>query len=323
MEKYNYIFDYINSQFTNSVITENDLFSFKNIINKESILELLHDIINNDDLLEKISQRSYTHALGFDKIVLMDLSKDVSANSPKTQLRLHLWHPEINGVPMIESLHEHSFNFISTVLSGKLENQVFNLENLKDDDLILLKKFELALSKLTKEDVSFVNTQIEILEAYKLKEFGSDQFDTLNLSDSFEKDKCKELLCLNEEEFLKLATLEKHYVSDRIRGERKKYKHVFNKYVKLTPHNILKVNANDYYFHSYLKPHRLYYDNKILNATLLITTPIDENPQGGSLQRPSYLNTNEKEYDKMPLNSITLKNKLINLLAYLSEDIFS
>lgn len=312
---YQNILNYLRQNYLNKVIEEKDLNSFKNYINRNNVIELLKEIIEDKEKLEEISKRSYTHALGFDKIVLM-----VDKSTPyKPELRLHLWYPETNGVPLVESLHEHSFNFISTVLSGHLENQMFSLEDLNKEDNQLLNKYMAKLNKLTIEEKSFINSQIEILEALNLKDFGSDQFVKMGLEQTYQKQKVMNLLDMSEEEWSKLCMYEGHFVSNRVSGEKKAYKHVFNKHVKLLPYNVMKINKNEYYFHPYQKPHRLYYDNKVLNSTMLITTRILENPQGGSLQRPSYLEENEKGYEKIPLSVELLKEKLINYINFLEN----
>lgn len=312
---YNKILNYLKTNYSDRIIAENDMESFKDHINKKNVILLLKDIINDDNKLEEISKRSYTHALGFDKIVLM-----VDKSNPyKPELRLHLWYPEKNGVPLVESLHEHSFNFISTVLSGKLENQMFSLEDLNLEDNVLLEQYVRSLRNLTYKEKNFINEQIEILEALNLSTYGSDQFINMNMKALYEKDKAISLLNINEEDWNKLCMFEGHFVSNRISGEKKSYKHVFNKYVKLLPFKVIKINENEYYFHPYQKPHRLYYDNKVMNSTMLITTRILENPQGGSLQRPSYLEENEKGYEKIPLSFSLLKNKLINYINFLES----
>lgn len=312
---YQEILNYLKESYLNKTIMDTDLDSFKAYINKKNVIQLLKEIINDEDKLLEISKRSYTHALGFDKIVLM-----VDKNTPyKPELRLHLWYPEANGVPLVESLHEHSFNFISTVLSGKLENQMFTMESLNNEDVILLDKYINNLNKLNKEDKLFVNEQIEILEAFNLKDYDSEQFNLMNLESKYQKEKVINLLKMNEEEWSKLCMFEGHFVSNRVSGEKKAYKHVFNKNVKLLPYKVVKINECEYYFHPYQKPHRLYYDNKVLNSTMLITTRILENPQGGSLQRPSYLEENEKGYEKLPLSVDLLKEKLINYVNFLEN----
>ncbi len=312
---YQNILNYLRQNYLNKVIEEKDLNSFKNYINRNNVIELLKEIIEDKEKLEEISKRSYTHALGFDKIVLI-----VDKSTPyKPELRLHLWYPEANGVPLVESLHEHSFNFISTVLSGHLENQMFSLEDLNKEDNQLLNKYIAKLSNLTIEEKSFINSQIEILEALNLKDFGSEQFIKMGLEKTYQKQKAINLLDMSEEEWSKLCMYEGHFVSNRVSGEKKAYKHVFNKHVKLLPYNVMKINKNEYYFHPYQKPHRLYYDNKVLNSTMLITTRILENPQGGSLQRPSYLEENEKGYEKIPLSVELLKEKLINYINFLEN----
>lgn len=307
---YKEIENYIVNNFKEREINEEDLSSFKKIFSKENNLELLKEVINNEELLKKISERSYTHALGFDKIVLFDMSKDTEIDN-KVQLRLHLWNPNIYGVPLTESMHEHSFNFISTILKGKLENQIFEMSEISN--LKLLNEYLNKLNKLKSEEKSFVNEQIELIEILKLSTFNSMQY-SKEIEENCNLDKLKDLLSMQEENLFELTKYQGHYVSNRVRGEKKAYKHIFDKNVELKCIKALQVSEGDYYFHPYQYPHRLHYDNKELNSTLLITTPIPSNPQGGSLQRPSYLEENEKGYEKLPITEKDLKNKILYLI---------
>lgn len=89
MKIYNHMIKYIKTNFKYHEILESDIPEFEKTFNASDNLNLFKEIIHNDNLLEKISSRSYTHALGFDKIVLFDMAKDSEIDN-KVQLRLHL-----------------------------------------------------------------------------------------------------------------------------------------------------------------------------------------------------------------------------------------
>jgi hypothetical protein len=314
---YKMLLEFVKNKYSNSPIKEDHIQEIKLVLNKNNVISLLQDMLKDDNLLDKVCKRTYTHALGFDKIVLVDLSKDLIGFDKKVQVRLHIWDVQNSSVPMVESLHEHSFDFISTVLTGKLENQQFEMSNLSSSETLVLNKLLESLDTLTNEEKLFLNEQVEILEAIRLETYGSDQLESLNMMESFDEHKIYELTGLSKLELLDVASLEGHFVSNRVAGEKKAYKHVFDKHVSLIPKRVLKVNEGDYYYHPYELPHRLFYDNKILNSTILITTPVESNPQGGSLQRPTYLQEDEKDYDKINLSFDDFKLKLINYIDFL------
>jgi hypothetical protein len=220
---------------------------------------------------------------------------------------------------MVESMHEHSFNFISTVLSGKLENQIFKIQEITNKEQIVLDKLSSILKIVTLEEKIFINNQLEILEAIKLDKLNSMQFKELSMSKNYNLDKLKELTNFTLDELLLLTAIQGHYVSNRVRGEKKAYKHIFDKHLKVVPYEVLHIEQGEYYFHHYQYPHRLYYDNKIFNSTILITTPVKDNPQGGSLQRPTYINESEKDYDKKSIPTDQLKLKLEEYIDFLSS----
>jgi len=300
-------------------ITAGDVLLVGAIFEKSDVIRLINDVLNNPELLQKVANRSYTHALGFDKIVLMDLRKDVPNITQKTQLRLHIWNPENTGaLPIVEALHEHSFDFVSTVLTGHLENQQFLLSPLSKREEAILENLQILISKLNPEDLKFLNDQMEIIEALKLSSVGSRQFGDLNMQSDLDLNRIYDLTGLSYNEILLLCSIEGHYVSNRISGERQAYKHVLKDYVSLTPFCSMLLDEGDSYFHPYQLPHRLYYDNKILNSTILVTTEVPSNPEGGSLQRPTYVQKEEQSYDKIVLNSESLAKILTDYLDYLN-----
>jgi len=81
----------------------------------------------------------------------------------------------------------------------------------------------------------------------------------------------------------------------------------------------MSISEGEYYFHPYEYPHRLYYDKEILNSTVLLTTPILSNPQGGSLQRITYQKESEKDYKKLKLTKETLRKKINDYLKETEE----
>ncbi len=319
---YSELLNTVATRYKDNSIKEEDIPFIKTVLNKESVISLLEDILQQPELLKKIGERSYTHALGFDKIVLVDLSKDLEQKYQKTQVRLHIWNPlKTNALPIVESLHEHSFDFVSTILSGHLENQQFQLSAMTPEKQALLDKLLKVIPTLSAEELNFVNDQIEIIESIGLLSFGSEQLVKMKMHEKYDLYRIRALLNMTSEEVFALTSIEGHYVSNRIPGEKKAYKHVLKEYVLLKGHNVLKLDKGDYYFHPYQLPHRLYYDNTILNSTVLVTTPVANNPEGGSLQRPTYVQSNEKAYDKISFTQESFKETLENYLDYLKNQV--
>lgn len=313
---YQNLFEQIKTKFATEEITADNMDWFKDSIGKNTLVKMINEILMNEDLLSKIADRSYTHALGFDKIVLMDLNKDCEEIDNKVQLRFHIWDNKNDALSVLEAMHEHSFNFISLVLTGKLENQCFDMKAVSKVELDLIEKLKFIVKNNSDESLRFLNEQVEIVEALKLRAFGSVMFDEQNLKEKYAPKKVQSLFNLNEEELHMLTAIEGHYVSNRVSGERDSYKHVLDSYKSINAVEVLSIKEGEYYFHPYQYPHRLYYDKDILNSTILLTTPVKDNPQGGSLQRMTYQKESEKEYAKIKLTKETLR---VKLESYLNE----
>jgi len=312
----------IHLNFNDTSVSSADIDFAENLFDQRSVVRLVRDVLDDEQLLERIAGRSYIHALGFYKIVLMDLSKDFTNHKQKTQLRLHIWNPTPSehgevALPIVESLHEHSFDFVSTVISGKLENQQFLSRPLSEKERDVLEKVKKVLPTLSDEDKVFINDQVESEESARLSYIGSTQYQELNMDLVRDVERFMTLTHLTPTELKILCSIQGHYVSDRVAGERKAYKHVLKDYVALTPYQVLNLKAGDTYFHPFQMPHRLLYDSSILNSTLLITTPVPSNPEGGSLQRPTYVQKSEQHYDKIPFTANSLRDVLVNYLNFL------
>jgi len=75
-----------------------------------SVLAILRDIVDDDEQLTRSARLSSTHPLGFDKLVLH--------STAHYQVRLHVWWPHLT--PQREDIHDHRFDFISSVVTGRL-----------------------------------------------------------------------------------------------------------------------------------------------------------------------------------------------------------
>lgn len=317
---------FLNDNFSYTGITRHDLNMITSFLSPYNTIKILEEIVKNEELLTKIESRSYTHALGFDKIVLADLSKDVSPDLPKAQIRLHIWDPEnTNSLPIVESLHEHSFDFVSTVLCGYLENQQYSFNELSAEEERLLNHLLMWRELADPADVEIVDNHLEIIEAKRLEFYGSRQFDCMyNDYDGCEVSDSVDLIC-HKTGFLKhevldiLINIQGHYVSNRVAGEKKSYKHILDKYAIIKPYDVLTILQGQSYHHPYQLPHRLFYDNTMLNSTILLTTPVESNPEGGSLQRPTYITKDEQDYNKISYKSGEWREKILLLIEHLRK----
>lgn len=312
------LFKKIREEFSEREISSSDIPLFRSIMDKSILIKVLKEILSSDILLDRIANRSYTHALGFDKIVLIDLAKDCNINN-KVQLRFHIWDNKNDALDSLESMHEHSFNFISLVLSGKLENQCFEMKEVNAEQKVLIDRLKVISAGSDKEVVRDLNERIEIEEAKKLKVLGSVMYDEQSLCVAERSLREKATLGIDQSELGAMANIEGHYVSNRVSGERDSYKHILKEYLSVSPVEVMSISEGEYYFHPYQYPHRLYYDRDILNSTILLTTPVVNNPQGGSLQRITYQESLEKEYKKLKLTKEVLRVKLLSYLEKVEE----
>lgn len=311
--KYYQVLNLIENHFLNKRITAQDKPFFENNLTHYAIKQLLLDIVQNDELLEKIAARSYLHSLGFYKIVLVDSVKDLNGKKEtKCQLRFHVWQPNSDSVPIVESLHEHSFDFISTVLCGNLENQSFIKYELLPHELNILNIILNKVKTLSKDELIEIDRQVEYQLCHELMKMGSEQYTKMNCENFHNPKYLMEKLDLTKEDLKKISSLQGFYKSDRVSGEKSSYKHILDRYVALKEDNIANINKGEYYYHNYQYPHRLFYDSNDLNATLLITTNVPENQEGGSFQRPTYIQNEEINYEKKSITSEELKKLILD-----------
>jgi hypothetical protein len=93
--------------------------------NHPTALEQLFDSIRNDqEWMKDIVERSYSHEIGFDKLVL------VSMQDPERKLRLHIWDEETIPQQATDAdIHNHRWNFCSTILTGTMQFEILERES--------------------------------------------------------------------------------------------------------------------------------------------------------------------------------------------------
>src|SRR5688572_28976068 len=85
---------------------------------RDRIIRLIDELLDSESLLGEVAARSYRHVNLFDKIVLVGNS-DPSAY----RLTFHLWLPPYTDPELRQELiHEHRFDFWSTILTGTLRS---------------------------------------------------------------------------------------------------------------------------------------------------------------------------------------------------------
>ncbi|AJY73321.1 hypothetical protein [Paenibacillus beijingensis] len=93
----------------------------KNYANLEQVMDWLNGLVecNNEEQTLKLASLMELHPLGFEKYVIWN------DNFDGPRMRLHYW-PE-NKWPF-ESIHDHRFNFCSTILCGSYTHETYNVK---------------------------------------------------------------------------------------------------------------------------------------------------------------------------------------------------
>lgn len=79
------------------------------------LLEIVNDILNTQSLFDQVVRDSYVHNNGFHKIVLHKSAKG-------HKVRLHVF--DVKTLCIEEGVHNHRWEFASTVISGNLEQDI-------------------------------------------------------------------------------------------------------------------------------------------------------------------------------------------------------
>jgi hypothetical protein len=88
-------------------------------ITVEDLLSLvIEEASNHPHEVSECARRSYRHALGFDKVMLM-------VGPGKSTLRVHVWRDTDARAHASEHIHNHRFEFASVVLRGDVVMETF------------------------------------------------------------------------------------------------------------------------------------------------------------------------------------------------------
>lgn len=282
-------------------VTEDNCDRLGSILTQETAVRILNELLTSPERLEKVSKQSYRHTLGFDKFILLDpgMMLENGLKGYGWQLRLHIWWPGTNrGVPVVESMHEHSFDFTSTVLAGEIENQRFTTRPLRTEEEAIAKKLQHILSGMTEAEKQDINNRLEALLALRLSEAGSCLVDVLGGADHLNLianiAHLGTLLNMDKPELETILYLHDRFESVSSTLKKGEYIHQMTGQVILEPAYVQKISAGQNYFHPHRHIHRLINQDS-LQATLLITTPVSQTAKGGSLQRPTYVAPNQNK----------------------------
>jgi hypothetical protein len=83
------------------------------------LIELLQSLYGDPQMVEACARLSYLHPLGFHKLMLVNAS-------PIFELRCHAWWPDSS--PGADHVHDHRFAFISAVVRGGYQMEVFQTD---------------------------------------------------------------------------------------------------------------------------------------------------------------------------------------------------
>jgi hypothetical protein len=268
------------------------------LLTREMTMRLLVDVQNDPDYMAVVAARSYSHSLGFQKVTLLEpriLLPD--GTSTVYQVRLHLWSPDsTSGVPLVESKHEHSFDFVSRLLVGEMENQCYRVASPTTDDDALRERLQQSLSSLTASRRRSVERGMQNVETMLLSELGSKQARSTRIRNPVAR-LCTALDC-SPEELRRFALMQGRYEYDpQASTFGGNYVHRLTGYVNLIPSAVLRLQAGDLYHHPHPYVHRLYMPRQS-NATILVTTPVAHRPDGASFQHPTWFAARNARYSR-------------------------
>ncbi len=268
------------------------------LLSLEFTLQLIGEVRQDPEALAIIAARSYTHSLGFKKITLLEPTIELASGGKSWyQVRLHLWTGnENNAVPMVEAKHEHSFDFISRVLVGEMENQCYTVHQLDCVGQSLLEKVQAALIGMSDADRTLVHKSVQALETISLAGLGSKQAAAEGLA--VDRAHLVALLGLSDEELDLVVRLNGRYEYDAVASTfGGNYVHKLTGAIELKPSVVLDLKAGDLYHHPNAFIHRLFIPRQP-NATIIVTTPRTHGVNGASFQHPTWFSGDNASYPR-------------------------
>lgn len=269
------------------------------LLSRKATLELIDDVLADEATLKVIADRSYTHTLGFRKITLLEPVIDLPGGGKGSyQVRLHIWQPDSKiTVPLVESKHEHSFDFISRVLLGEMENQCYTMHALTAAEEALLTRLTERIEQLDAGQRQFANSAVEALEALRMARLGSRQAELEGLT--VDRAGLEALLGLAADELDMMVALQGRFQYDAVASKfGGNYVHSMTGSVSLRPAAVLRLAEGDLYHHASQYIHRLYMKAQKANATLIVTTPLEYGALGASFQHPTWFSGEHVGYER-------------------------
>lgn len=298
----------------------NQKFSFETqkdwarVFSSENMIGLFNDILSTPDWLEEIAKRSYIHSQGFLKIILLD-----GREGSGYKLRLHIWDMDVIskfGAPFAEDKHEHRWDFVSTLLRGKIENHRYTISKANSEEEKLYQEFEKKALSLPLKERKYVANLLDLVEVKDLDQNSSGirqyLYHAYGMTGEDARDELKKGFDLTNEEVDSLVTL---LVKQSNTREPKTGQEVYKRESLLSFRlkDIEMYKSGDSYFHPIELGHRLFLDPKDPPATLICTSPVREGSTAGECVRIG--SVNEGEEDKRERTYLTVEQ----LSEYLNE----
>lgn len=142
----------------------------KNISATYNLKKILLEIIDSEERLSQLSNHSYLHSNGFDKIVIDSFSEF------GLKLRLHIWWNENNHIEE-STVHNHPWDFASHLIVGSYAMKLFRES--KTDGEEYLKTFYPTLAK-SEQLKPIIETKKVKLSCYKEQTFQANTFYALD-----------------------------------------------------------------------------------------------------------------------------------------------
>jgi ParB family transcriptional regulator, chromosome partitioning protein len=89
------------------------------LVHRGLLEQLIDELETTPDLLAEVARRSFDHPTGASKLILSSLGEEWP------QLRVHFWHPIGDAIGNEMSIHDHRWDFASTLLAGELFQETF------------------------------------------------------------------------------------------------------------------------------------------------------------------------------------------------------
>lgn len=301
----------------NDQLTEKNFNEIANFLTKENLVIILNEVVQSPSLLQYIAQNSYKHVLGFTKIVLME-----DLGGQNWELRLHLWPPKLKSDSITaEAKHVHLFDFVSRIISGKLEDHRYNVDLLSKEEQLILHKFSKAMQLLSTNIQEKVIHQLDYFELYQsnfsssLKRSSLKNLSLEHQNQNTVKKYLKNTLNMSIEEIIKVSQLMKKYSNFLDEKGIEHYRLVSEN--KLQNIRVDTHTTGSIYFSPVQEAHRLFVDNQNYTSTFVFVGPFHKNLDSGGFKR--YYNGEQKKLAQQrnflsPTELYTLLNEYLNFL---------